>query len=77
MNENPAVETDAAFPEETGKAGDFRSIGVARLWFLASAFTLLCAGFFPVVGEWLALALAEDLHSHVILIPVKFPAIFW
>lgn len=70
MNENPAVETDEAFPEDAEGAADFRSIGVARLWALAAAFAALCAGFFPVIVSWVGLALAEDLHSHVILIPV-------
>lgn len=70
MNENPSIETEATFPEETGGIGDFRFIGVGRLCVFAAAFAALCAGFFPAILEWVALALAEDLHSHVILIPV-------
>ena len=70
MNENPAVETDAAFPEGAGSGGDFRFVGVGRLWGLAAAFAALCGAFFPAIRDWVGLALAEDLHSHVILIPV-------
>lgn len=70
MNDNPAVETEASIPEETGSAKDIRSIGVRRLWALAAAFATLCAGFFPAIREWVGLAMMEDLHSHVILIPV-------
>jgi exosortase C (VPDSG-CTERM-specific) len=70
MNENPAVETEAVFPEEAAITHDSRLIGVRRLWAFAASLLLLCVGFSPAIREWVTLALAEDLHSHVILIPV-------
>lgn len=70
MSENPAIESEASFPEEAGRVDDFRSIGVGRLWAIAAAFATLCAVLFPAIRDWVGLALAEDLHSHVILIPV-------
>ena len=65
MNGNPTVETKAVFPE-----GADRSIGGGRLWALVAAFIAICAVFFPAIRAWVGLALADDLHSHVILIPV-------
>lgn len=70
MNENPTVETEATYLERVANADDIPSIGVWRFGALAAAFAALCIGFFPAIREWIGLALAEDLHSHVILIPV-------
>jgi len=70
MNENPAVDSDASFPKAADRSGDLRTIGAARLWGLVAALAALTAGFSPAIRDWVGLALAEDLQSHVILIPV-------
>jgi exosortase C (VPDSG-CTERM-specific) len=70
MSEPQSISNRDEFPTGTPKIPSFRSIGTKRMWGGLAGLAVLCLVFVPVFLVWYRIAMGNDLHSHVILIPL-------
>lgn len=66
---HPVCKSDE-YSSEFLTGSDFRSIGPRRMWGGLAALAALSLVFLPVIRAWYRVAMGDDLHSHVLLIPV-------
>lgn len=65
----PAIKS-SGHPAEFLKDSDLRCIGPKRMWGGLAALAVLALVFLPVAQAWYRVAMGDDLHSHVLLIPL-------
>lgn len=70
MSEPQSVSNRDEFPTVVPEIPSFRSIGTKRMWGGLVGLVVLCSVFTPVFLVWYRIAMGDDLHSHVILIPL-------
>ena len=70
MSEPHPISSHSACALGAPVATDFRCIGTKRMWAGIASVAALCLVFVPVFLEWYRLAMSDDLHSHLILIPL-------
>ncbi len=70
MSEPQSVSNRNEIPTTVPEVLSFRSIGTKRMWGGLAGLAVLCLIFAPAFLVWYRIAMGDDLHSHVILIPL-------
>ncbi len=70
MSEPHPVSNRGEFATAVPEVPGFRCIGTKRMWGGLAGLAALCLVFSPVFLVWYRIAMGDDLHSHVILIPL-------